>query len=150
MANTYTSLHYDIIFSTKNRDPWITPNNQPRIWEYIGGIARKHKMKALRVGGIQDHAHILVAAPPKFAPSTIVQILKGDSSRWIHNEFQNMRRFEWQDGYGAFSVSRTDIPGIIHYIKSQPQHHRMKTFQEEYLQYLQRNSIQYNEKYLWG
>jgi putative transposase len=150
MANTYTSLHYHVIFSTKNRLPWMTANIQPRIWEFIGGIARKHKMKALRVGGVQDHAHILVGAPPTLAPSVIVQILKGDSSRWIHGEFRNMRRFEWQDGYGAFSVSRADLPGIINYIETQPEHHRVRTFQEEYLEYLQRHGIQYDERYLWG
>jgi putative transposase len=150
MANTYTSLHYHIIFGTKKRIPWITPDIQPRIWEFIGGIARKRKMKALRVGGVQDHAHILVGAPPTLAPSTIAQIIKGDSSKWIHSEFRNMGRFEWQDGYGAFSVSGADLPEIISYIETQPEHHRVRTFQEEYLEYLQRHGIQYDEKYLWG
>ena len=81
MANTYTSLHYHLIFSTKNRVNWIKPEFESRIWSYIGGVARKHKMTALRVGGIEDHIHALVMAPPTLAPSQIAQCLKGDSSK---------------------------------------------------------------------
>jgi len=77
MANTYTSLHYHVIFSTKNRVPWIKPNLESRIWPYIGGIARKHKMTALQIGGCDDHLHALVQAPPIYSPSEIAQYLKG-------------------------------------------------------------------------
>ena len=112
MANTYASLHYHIVFSTKNREPWITADIEDRIWRFIGGIARKHDMRALQVGGIEDHVHSLICAPPKIAPCRIAQILKGESSKWIHDEFRSMRSFAWQDGYGAFSVSKSDIPDV--------------------------------------
>jgi REP element-mobilizing transposase RayT len=150
MSNTYTSLHYHFIFSTKNREPWLTTTIEARVWTYIGGIARKHKMTALQVGGIEDHIHALVMAPPTFAPCQIVQYLKGDSSKWIHGEFSKMRGFEWQDGYGAFTVSKSQIPEVIEYIKNQREHHRTKTFQEEYLELLLKHGVAYDERYLWG
>lgn len=150
MANTYTSLHYHLIFSTKNRIRWIVPDIEQRVWEYLGGIARRHKLTALQVGGTDDHIHALVLAPAIFSPSQIAQFLKGDSSKWIHDEFRRMRSFAWQDGYGAFAVSRSSLPEVIQYIQSQREHHRKKTFQEEYLEFLKRHEIQYDERYLWG
>lgn len=150
MANTYTSLHYHVIFSTKNRERWLVPEIEQRIWEYIGGIARAHRMTALQVGGIEDHIHALVTAPPTIAPFQIAQFLKGDSSKWIHEEFSALRNFGWQDGYGAFTVSKSNIPMVIQYIQNQREHHRKKTFQEEYLEFLHANSIEYDERYLWG
>ena len=113
MANTYTSLHYHFTFSTKNREPWIVAELENRIWAYIGGIARHHKMIALQVGGIEDHIHALVMAPPAHSPSQIAQYLKGESSKWIHEEFPKLRLFEWQDGYGGFTVSKSQIPEVI-------------------------------------
>jgi len=150
MANTYTSLHYHLIFSTKNREPWLAPSIEQRIWRFIGGIARKHRMTALQVGGIDNHIHALVTAPPTIAPSQIAQFLKGDSSKWIHEEFSTLRNFGWQDGYGAFTVSKSNIPKVIKYIQNQREHHRKKTFQEEYLEFLRENSIEYDERCLWG
>ena len=150
MANTYTSLHYHVIFSTKNRLPWIKPNLESRIWSYIGGIARKRKMTALQIGGCDDHLHALVQAPPIYSPSEIAQYLKGESSKWIHEEFPAMRDFIWQDGYGAFTVSKSDLPDVIRYIQNQREHHRKKTFQEEYLEFLNKYGIEYDERYLWG
>jgi putative transposase len=150
MANTYSSLHYHVIFSTKNREPWLLPNIEQRVWRFIGGIARKHRMTALQVGGVEDHIHALVTAPPTIAPSQIAQFLKGDSSKWIHEEFSTLRNFGWQDGYGAFTVSKSNIPNVIKYIQNQREHHRNKTFQEEYLEFLRENGIEYDERYLWG
>jgi len=150
MANTYTSLHYHVLFSTKNREPWLVPGIEQRIWEFIGGTARKHRMTALQVGGVEDHIHALVTAPPTIAPFQIAQFLKGDSSKWIHQEFPTLRNFGWQDGYGAFTVSKSDIPRVIKYIQNQREHHRNKTFQEEYLEFLHENNIEYDERYLWG
>jgi REP element-mobilizing transposase RayT len=149
VAKTYTSLNYHFTFSTKNREPWISPSIEDRIWSYIGGVARKHKMTALQVGGIDDHIHTLVMAPPTRSPSEIAQYLKGDSSKWIHEEFPKLRGFEWQDGYGAFTVSKSQIAEVIKYIQNQREHHRKKTFQEEYLELLQKHGIDYDERYLW-
>src|SRR5256885_5732898 len=119
MANTYCSLHYHGIFSTKNREPWLLPDIEERVWQFIGGIARAHRMTALQVGGVEDHIHALITARPTIAPFQIAQFLKGDSSKWIHEEFSALRIFGWQDGYAAFTVSKSDIPRVIKYIQNQ-------------------------------
>jgi len=150
MANTYTSLHYHVVFSTKNREPWLTADIEQRVWEYIGGIARKHRMTALQVGGVDDHIHALVTAPATIAPSQIAQYLKGDSSNWMHREFPVLRNFGWQDGYGAFTVSKSGIPDLIRYIQNQRDHHSVMTFQEKYLRLLKKHGVEYDERYLWG
>lgn len=150
MANTYTSLHYHIIFSTKDRAKLIKPELEQRVWSYIGGIARKHGMTALQIGGIEEHIHALVIAPPAFAPSQIAQFLKGESSKWIHEEFSGLRNFAWQDGYGAFTVSKSSLPEVIKYIQQQREHHRKRTFQEEYLEFLRKHDVEYNERFVWG
>jgi len=149
-ANTYTSLHYHVIFSTKNREPWLVPHIEQRIWEFVGGVARAHRMTALQVGGVEDHLHALVTAPPTIAPFQIAQYLKSDSSKWIHEEFPTLRNFRWQDGYSAFTVSKSNIPKVIKYIQNQREHHRKRTFQEEYLDFLRENGVDYDERYLWG
>jgi REP element-mobilizing transposase RayT len=92
----------------------------------------------------------LVTAPPTIAPCQIAQFLKGDSSKWIHEEFSDLRSFSWQDGYAAFGVSKSNIPKVIKYIQNQREHHRRKTFQEEYLEFLRENNVEYDERYLWG
>jgi putative transposase len=150
MANTYTSLHYHIVFSTKNRVKRIGEEIERRLWSYLGGVARKHQMKALQVGGVEDRVHALVMAPPTLSPSQVAQFLKGDSSKWIHEEFPELRGFAWQDGYGAFTVSKSNLPEVISYIQNQREHHRKRTFQEEYLEFLQRHGIEYDERYVWG
>ena len=150
MANTYTSLHYHLIFSTKNREPWFTTDIEQRIWAFVGGIARAHNMTALQIGGVEDNIHALVTARATIAPTQIAQYLKGDSSKWIHEEFRSLRGFRWQDGYGAFTVSKSNIPEVITYIQTQREHHCKRTFQEEYLDFLIKNGIEYDERYLWG
>ena len=103
MANTYTALYDHIVFSTKNRIPYLKPQIEARVWAYIGGVARVHKMVALQIGGVEDHIHVLVKAPPNVPMSQIAQFLKGDSSKWIHQTFPELRVFAWQDGsYRSF------------------------------------------------
>ena len=150
MANTYTSLNYHIVFSTKNRFPWIALEIEQRIWSYIGGIARKHRMTAIQIGGVEDHVHALVMAPPTIALFEIAKFLKGESSLWIHEEFPWLRKFNWQEGYAAFTVSKSNIPAVARYIKSQREHHRKRTFQDEYRELLRLNGIEYDERYIWG
>lgn len=150
MANTYTSLHFHIIFSTKNRERWIEPAIEQRIWEYLGGIARANDMKALKVGGVEDRVHLVVGMKPTMSVSHAVQLLKGGSSKWIHESFANLAGFSWQDGYGAFTVSKSQVPDVIHYVEGQREHHRVKTFQEEYRALLAKHEIEYDERYLWG
>ncbi len=89
-------------------------------------------------------------APPTFSPSEITQYLKGESSKWIHEEFSNLRLFEWQDGYGGFTVSKSQIPEVIAYVQNQREHYRKKTFQEEYLELLKKHDVDYDERYVWG
>jgi REP element-mobilizing transposase RayT len=113
MANTFTSLYYHIIFSTKNRVKSIHPEIERGVWAYMGGIVRKHGMTLMQVGGIEDHIHALVMAPAILAPSQIAQFLKGDSSKWMHEAFPALREFAWQDGYGAFTVSNSNLPDVI-------------------------------------
>jgi len=149
MANTYTSLHYHVVFSTKNRGRWITPDIEERIWAYLGGIAKENKMKPVQIGGIEDHVHVLLGAPPTLAPSKVAQLIKGASSGWIHETFPAMKGFAWQDGYSAFTVSKSGVPEVAAYIRRQREHHRVKTFQEEYLALLRKHEIEYDERYLW-
>jgi REP-associated tyrosine transposase len=150
MANTYAALYYHVVFSTKNRVAHIKPEIESRVWAYIGGVAREHKMTALQVGGAEDHIHALVMAPATLSLSQMAQYLKGDSSKWIHEEFPELRGFAWQDGYGAFTVSKSNIPDVIRYIENQREHHQRKSFQEEYLDFLNKHGVDYDERYIWG
>jgi putative transposase len=150
MANTYSTLYYHIIFSTKGRVSWLKPEIEQRVWEYIGGIARQNKLVALQLGGFDDHIHSLISAPTSIPPSKIAQLLKGDSSLWIHTEFPELKEFAWQDGYGAFTVSKSGLNDVIRYIQNQREHHQRRSFQEEYRDFLEKHGIDYDEKYLWG
>jgi REP element-mobilizing transposase RayT len=150
MANTYTSLHYHIAFSTKNRELWIKPPFEQRLWAYLGGIAKTNRMQPLQIGGIEDHVHVLLGAPAVLAPAKIVQLLKGGSSGWIQETFPPMKGFGWQDGYSAFTVSASNLASVIAYIQRQREHHRTKTFQEEYRELLKRHGIEFDERYVCG
>jgi putative transposase len=130
MANTYTSLHCHLVFSTKNRERWIVPEVEERIWAYLGGIAKENKMHPVQIGGIEDHVHVLLGATASMAPSKIAQLIKGGSSAWIHDTFPNMKAFTWQDGYGAFTVSKSSKSDVSAYIRGQRQHHRAKPWVE--------------------
>ncbi|HEV8711210.1 MAG TPA: IS200/IS605 family transposase [Candidatus Binatia bacterium] len=148
MANTYTSLHYHITFSTKNRERWITPDIEQRIWTYLGGIARENGIVPLKIGGIEDQVHLVLGMPPTLALSKMVQLLKGGSSKWIHDTFPALRGCGWQDGYGAFTVSKSNLPEVLKYVENQRTHHHTRTFQEEFRALLDRHGIEYNERYL--
>ena len=149
MANTYTNLHYHVIFSTKNREPWIRQEFETRIWEYIGGIARDIHAKPIQIGGTDDHLHILLGLPPSISVSEALKKLKGGSSGWIKENFAGCRGFSWQDGYGGFTVSQSQVQEVTNYIATQREHHRFKSYQEEYLAFLDKNGIAYDKKYLW-
>ncbi len=149
MANTYSNLFYHIVFSTKGRVDFIDQQIENRVWAYIGGIARKHDMTALHVGGIETHIHALIMAKPSIAPSQIAQWLKGESSKWIHEEFPELSKFGWQDGYGIFSVSKSQAPDVIEYIRNQREHHQKQNFQDEYISLLKLHGIDYDERYVF-
>ena len=149
MANTYSQLFYHLVFSTKARLRLINREIESRVWSYIGGVARKHELTALQVGGIEHHIHALVMARPVVAPYQIQQWLKGDSSKWIHVEFPTMSKFNWQDGYGIFSVSKSQIPDVIKYIANQREHHANQTFEQEYISLLNLHEIDYDARYVF-
>jgi len=115
----------------------------------MGGIARENGMKARCIGGIADHVHLLVSIPTTLSIAKAIQLIKGGASAWIHETFPEMQDFAWQEGYGAFSVGVSQLAETIAYIENQEEHHRHKSFQEEYLAFLKRHEITYDEKYLW-
>ena len=149
MAHTFTNLLFHIIFSTKDRVPHLDAALRPRLLAYMGGIVRELDATAVCVNGPADHVHLLIAAPPKLAVSDLLRVLKTNSSRWVHAEFPRHAGFAWQTGYGAFSVSHSNADAVRHYILNQEEHHRTVTFQEEYIAFLTRHGIAYDERYIW-
>jgi len=150
MAHSYVSILIHYTFSTKNRQKIITPELAERLWAYMGGIARQNKMKALAIGGIEDHAHSFLSLPSTLSIAKAIQLVKGASSTWVHQTFSQYQDFEWQEGYGAFSVSISHVKDTIDYINNQKEHHRKMTFQEEYLAMLKKHGFEYDERYIWG
>ncbi len=150
MANSYISLYMHVVFSTKSRQPLISFDVQNRLWAYMGGIARENQMKALSVGGTSDHVHILLSLPATLPVAKAVQLIKGGASKWVHETFRHLQQFAWQEGYGAFSVNVSLLEETMRYINNQPEHHKRKTFQEEYIEFLKRHGIDFDERYVWG
>ena len=146
---SYISSYFHCVFSTKERRPLITPELRERLWPFLGGIARQNKMKAIEIGGVADHVHILISLPSTMAISKAMQLIKGGSSKWVHETFPDQRQFGWQDEYGAFSVSVSQLDKIIAYIQGQEAHHRQVTFQEEFRVLLEKHRVEYDERYLW-
>ena len=149
MANTYYSLTIHYVFSTIRREPVITQELRDRLWSFMGGVLRQNKMKALCIGGAADHVHLLVSLPTTMSVAKAVQLVKGNSSKWVHDTFPSQSGFEWQKGYAAFSVSASHISQTMSYIKNQTEHHRTKTFMDEYLSFLKKHQIDYDKRYLW-
>jgi REP element-mobilizing transposase RayT len=127
----------------------ITPALQERLWPYLGGIARENKMTAIEIGGVEDHVHMLLSLPPTMPIAKALQLIKGGSSKWVHDTFPEHSSFGWQVKYGAFSVSVSQLDKIIAYIKGQPEHHRKMTFKEEFISLVKKHGIPYDERYLW-
>jgi putative transposase len=149
MANTFTCLKYHVVFSTKHREPWLRVDVQERVWTYLGGVARQNGFNPLLIGGVDDHIHMLLGLPPTVAVSEALKRVKGGSSGWIKQNIQGCGSFSWQDGYGAFTLSKSQESEVKDYIRKQREHHRVKTFQEEYRALLDRHGIKYDERHLW-
>lgn len=149
MAHTYTSQLMHCVFSTKERRTMITPGLQERLWPYLGGIARENKMKLLSVGGVADHVHLLLSLPATLSISKAMQLLKGGSSKWIHDTFPEHHLFSWQEGYGAFSIGISDVGRTMAYIETQALHHQTRDFKAEFLSFLKKHGIEYDERYIW-
>jgi REP element-mobilizing transposase RayT len=148
MANTFFSLHYHVIFSTKGRQRFLLGEIKQRVLAYLGGIAKENDAKPICIGGIEDHVHLLLEIPPKHAISKLVQQIKGGSSKWIHDTFDDLRAFAWQDGYSVFAVSKSGVREVIHYLENQEKHHRQRSFEKELRLLLERHEISYDERYL--
>jgi len=125
------NIHY--VFSTKNREPHIDPKLADRLWAYMGGIAKENNMKALIINGMEVHAHVLLTLPSTITIAKSIQLIKGGSSYWVHRTFPEYQHFEWQKGYGAFSVGQSNISKTINYIKNQKKHHQNKDLKNEFL-----------------
>ena len=149
MAHTFTNLLTHIIFSTKNRAPYINAALKSELFAYMGGIARELNGMALTINGMPDHVHLLVRLPPSISLSDFMRILKTNSSRWVHRKWPRWSEFAWQTGYGAFSVSRSAIEVVQRYIQDQEQHHKKLSFQEEIVAFLKRQGVEYDERFIW-
>jgi putative transposase len=144
-VHSFVSCLMHCVFSTKERRRLINPELQQRLYPYLGGIAREHKMKALAIGGVEDHVHALLSIPSTLSIAKAVQLLKGNSSKWIHQTFSNQRLFEWQEGYGAFSIAVSGIEDTIRYIQSQKEHHQSHSYEDELITFLDKHGIPYEK-----
>ena len=148
MAQTLVSLLVHVIFSTKNREALITPQIEPELFAYMGGILKNNASKLIDAGGTTDHVHLLISQSKNIALSTLMKDLKKDSSVWIKTKGATFRNFHWQDGYGAFSINKADLLGLKRYLANQRDHHRKRSFQEELLHFLDQYGVEYDERYL--
>ncbi|HTL59087.1 MAG TPA: IS200/IS605 family transposase [Candidatus Limnocylindrales bacterium] len=146
---SYISSHFHCVFSTKERRPLIPPSLSERLWPFMGGIARTNNMKAIEIGGMPDHVHMLLSLPPTLSIAKALQLIKGGSSKWVHETFPEHRLFAWQVKYGAFAVSVSLLERTIVYIKNQARHHQKMTFKEEFETLLKKHRVAYDERYLW-
>ncbi len=147
MPNTYTSLHYHIVFSTRNREPWISREWRPRLFEYLGGTLRGMDAHSHEVGGVADHVHLVVSLKPTHMIAKVLQELKKASSMWVHEEM-HVPEFAWQDGYAAFTVSASVLPEVVAYVRGQEEHHRTRSFREELEIMLRKSGVSFEPKYL--
>ena len=149
MAGKFLNVKIHFVWSTAGREPRIEPEWQDRLYGYIGGVIDNKKAKLICAGGIADHIHLLVSFPSTVTIAELVNAVKANSSRWVHETFPTQKDFAWQTGYGAFSVSKSGEERVIHYIRNQPEHHRKQDFQAEFVELLQIHEIEYDERYLW-
>src|SRR6266487_3693965 len=139
--HSFTSCLFHCVWSTKNREPYLTPDLRDRLWPYLGGIAKQNRIKMLAIGGAVDHVHILLSLPATVSVAKAMQLLKGNSSKWIRETFPKMHFFAWQEGYGAFSVSISGVEATVAYIRNQAAHHRARSFREEYAAMLKKHGF---------
>ncbi len=147
--STFTKLTYHVVFSTKYRQPLIQTPMQKRLYEYIGGIIRAQNGHLIEIGGIEDHIHLLANLSATKAISDSIREIKANTAKWNNELSDQKNRFEWQKGYGAFSVSYSQIESVRHYIQNQREHHQTKTFEEEYIKFLELHGITFERRHLF-
>jgi putative transposase len=150
MPHSFVSILIHAVFSTKDRQPTLSPELSSRLFPYIGGIIRKMRGTPLAVNGPIDHVHLLFSIPASLSVAEALRVLKANSSRWVHEQFLAQSYFAWQSGYGAFTVSASRLEDVRKYITLQQEHHRAVSFQDEFLALLNKHGVPYDERDLWG
>jgi REP element-mobilizing transposase RayT len=148
MPGTYSQLLLHIVFATKARAPWITPDVAERLYPYIGGIVRAERGVLYDIGGIEDHVHLYLRWRPDGPTSDLMRTVKARSSKWLHEEFPALRDFAWQEGYSVFSVSKSQEDAVKKYIAGQAEHHKKEDFKSELLRILHAYGVEFDEKYI--
>jgi REP element-mobilizing transposase RayT len=149
LGHTSANVLVHFIFSTRQRTSLIHPDIEPDLHSYLGGIVREMGGAALAINGCSDHIHMLVRVPPVHSIAEVARVVKANSSRWVHERWPQHRRFGWQTGYGAFSVSESNVVAVTKYVAGQHEHHKKTSFQEEFVAFLKKNGIAYDEPYIW-
>ncbi|MEL1244405.1 IS200/IS605 family transposase [Flavobacterium sp. DGU11] len=149
MPNTYTQIHLQFVFAVKHRYGIIAPHWKQELYLYISGIIEKQGHKLLAINGMPDHVHIFIGMRPNQSVSDLLQDIKRNSSLWINQKGFVNGKFEWQEGYGAFSYSKYQVKAVIDYIENQEIHHKKISFREEYLDFLQKFEVEYDERYIF-
>jgi REP element-mobilizing transposase RayT len=149
MAGKYLSLLVHFTWSTARREPWLQADMRDDLYSYIGGIMKKKNAKLISAGGMFDHIHLYASMPSTISIADFMNAVKANSSRWIHESFAPLRSFAWQEGYGAFSVSKSEEGRVVRYISNQEVHHRKRTFKDELVGLLEKHGIEYDKRYIW-
>lgn len=149
MANTYGKLFLQSVFAVKYRQALLTRDFSERLYDYMGGIIRAEGQQPIRIGGYRDHVHIAFAMKPSHSVSDLMRVVKANSSKWINEMGFTPHKFRWQRGYGIFSYGKSQLPRLIRYIENQEEHHRKKTFREEYIGFLKAFEVEYKDEFLF-
>lgn len=149
MSNTYSQIHMQCVFAVKHRDALISKSWKERLHKYIIAIVNNNKHRMLAINSMPDHIHLFFGMHPHQSLSDLMKLVKGDSSEWINKEKLVPGKFRWQEGYGAFSYSKSHVDAVVKYILNQETHHRKKTFLEEYKEMLNKFEVEYDEKYIF-
>tara|TARA_R110002051_G_C8532493_1_gene469827 strand:+ start:35 stop:487 length:453 start_codon:yes stop_codon:yes gene_type:complete len=150
MGQSLVKNYVHIIFSTKNRQPFIKQEYEDELFKYLGGVCKALDCAPIQVGGYLDHIHILCLLNKNLTIVKLLEELKTDSSKWMKKRAVDLGNFYWQDGYGAFSVNPNQVETVKEYIQTQREHHERKTFQDEYRAFLKKYKVEYDERYVWG
>lgn len=149
MANTYTQVHIQFIFAVQNRVSIIRPEWEDELYKYITGIVHNHDHKLITINGAGDHVHLFAGLHTTQSMADFMKDVKEFSSKWINNNGFTKGRFQWQEGYGAFSYSRSQVDRVYKYIMNQKEHHKKKSFREEYIEFLEKFEVPYDERYIF-
>ena len=149
MPNTYTQIHIQFVFAVKYSDALINGEWKERLHQYITGIIQQQKHKMLQINSMPDHIHIFIGMRPHQSISTLMQIVKSESTKWINDNRLCREKFSWQEGFGAFSYSKSHVPNVIRYIQNQEMHHQKQTFREEYISFLKLFEVEFDERYIF-